>query len=371
MVAASFCIRHRIPCHARVSSHSQSRKSRFEREASGSNLRLTPLKRSTFAISLCSVSLFSLLYINFTVSTKFLRYTIMGTETGSTRSTNGNGNHHKFDSSSSSSSKKPSTEYVLNFAFYSFVGFILFQAGFAVIANSESMMADCEAMAVDAMTYLFNLCAERIKNKPFSERELALPADKRALRREEQRLWLELIPPAFSVTCLIVIVIMTLKESIAEFRRTGEGGGDDDDVSVPIMLLFSGANLLLDFVNVACFARSGSTFGLQTVRDEHNEIRSSIRGLREKEQQSLLASVNGGGDDDENHMDPEIVASNGGGNDTKYGSMVSATSSRRKQPSATVVNLNMCSAWTVSGQSCVAREAFDQHNHLTCRNMSF
>lgn len=78
-------------------------------------------------------------------------------------------------------SKKPSAEYVLNFAFYSFVGFIAIQAGFAILANSESMLADCEAMAVDAMTYLFNLCAERIKNKPLTEEE------KRAARGEAAR----------------------------------------------------------------------------------------------------------------------------------------------------------------------------------------
>lgn len=34
-----------------------------------------------------------------------------------------------------------------------------FQAIFAIIANSESMLADSEAMSVDALTYLFNLCA--------------------------------------------------------------------------------------------------------------------------------------------------------------------------------------------------------------------
>ena len=33
------------------------------------------------------------------------------------------------------------------------------QAVFAIIANSESMLADSEAMSVDALTYLFNLCA--------------------------------------------------------------------------------------------------------------------------------------------------------------------------------------------------------------------
>uniref|UniRef100_A0A7S3L4V1 Cation efflux protein transmembrane domain-containing protein n=1 Tax=Amphora coffeiformis TaxID=265554 RepID=A0A7S3L4V1_9STRA len=228
-------------------------------------------------------------------------------------------------------SERPSTEYVLNVAFWTFVGFILFQAGFAIIANSESMMADCEAMIVDAMTYLFNLCAERIKNKPFSEKELAMPAETRELKREARRLWLELIPPTISVTCLIVIVIMTLIESIAEFR--GQAAGDEDDVSVPIMLFFSGANLLLDFVNVACFARSGSTFGAQMIRDEHEELRSSLRGLRAGETTALIESVK------DQRSDSTDDVENAG---TRYGT---AQSSRRGA-SATVMNLNMCSAWT-------------------------
>jgi Co/Zn/Cd efflux system component len=64
------------------------------------------------------------------------------------------------------SSSKPTNEYVLNVAFYSFVGFMSVQAVFALIANSEAMLADSEAMSVDAFTYLFNLWAERIKKEP-------------------------------------------------------------------------------------------------------------------------------------------------------------------------------------------------------------
>ena len=229
---------------------------------------------------------------------------------------------------------KPSNEYVLNVAFYSFVGFMLFQAGFAIIANSSSMLADCEAMAVDAMTYLFNLCAERIKNKPFSSKELAMSEEKRSLKREEQRLWLELIPPLISVTCLIVIVILTLVEAIKEY--IGEADGDEDDVSVPIMLIFSGANLLLDIVNVMCFARSGSTFGIQTVRDEQEEIVHSIQGLSHRETQSLVVH------DSSNSVDKMENGS------TQYGSMKSGSTKTSHRVNATVANLNMCSAWTVS-----------------------
>lgn len=232
---------------------------------------------------------------------------------------------------------KPSNEYVLNVAFYSFVGFMLFQAGFAILANSASMLADCEAMAVDAMTYLFNLCAERIKNKPYSAEELAMSEEKRSLRREERRLWLELIPPLISVSCLVVIVILTMLEAFDELK--GQAEGDDDDVSVTIMLIFSAANLLLDFVNVVCFARSGSTYGLQTVREEHEEIRNSFRGLSQKETAALVPSVRSDSNND---------SENGS---TQYGSVqyASTVGSSRRVSSVTVTNLNMCSAWTVRG----------------------
>lgn len=259
------------------------------------------------------------------------------------KTTNNNGDKEE-SGNGAAGGYRPSNEYVLNFAFYSFVGFTLFQAGFAMIANSESMMADCEAMVVDAMTYLFNLCAERIKNKPYSEAELELSPIQRTLRRDELRLWLELVPPAFSVSCLITIVIMTLNESIKELW--GVEAGDEDDVSVPIMLAFSGANLLLDVFNVVCFARSGHSFGLQSVRDGNEEIRSSMKGLKEKETTALVESPVNSGDaaNDDDEMENGKANNNNG-----YGSFVSSSSSSsssQREQKSVVMNLNMCSAWT-------------------------
>eukprot|EP00523_Entomoneis_sp_CCMP467_P022842 CAMPEP_0168830148 /NCGR_PEP_ID=MMETSP0727-20121128/1381_1 /TAXON_ID=265536 /ORGANISM="Amphiprora sp., Strain CCMP467" /LENGTH=137 /DNA_ID=CAMNT_0008883369 /DNA_START=197 /DNA_END=607 /DNA_ORIENTATION=+ len=84
--------------------------------------------------------------------------------------------------------KPMSNEEVLNVAFFSFVGFVVFQAVFALIAKSQSMLADSEAMTVDAVTYLFNLCAERIKNRPPKEAELRLKPKQRKYQRELRRL---------------------------------------------------------------------------------------------------------------------------------------------------------------------------------------
>lgn len=44
--------------------------------------------------------------------------------------------------------EKPTNEYVLNVAFFSFLGFTAVQTGFAIAANSAAMMQDSEAMVI-------------------------------------------------------------------------------------------------------------------------------------------------------------------------------------------------------------------------------
>lgn len=133
-------------------------------------------------------------------------------------------------------------------------------------------------------------------------------------------------------------MILTLSEAIHELIGSSDGD-EDDDVSVPIMLVFSGANLLLDFVNVACFAKSGSSFGLQMVREEQEEIRASLRGLAAGETEALVASARAANG---------VLDNDGERGSTNYGSAALALSARHH--SKTSVNLNMWSAWTVSVQ---------------------
>jgi Co/Zn/Cd efflux system component len=221
---------------------------------------------------------------------------------------------------------KPSDEYVLNFAFYSFIGFVAVQTVFAILANSQSMLADSEAMSVDALTYLFNACAERIKKRPFSEAELELPLRVRNYRRELRRLYLELVPPTISVSALLIITFYTLKEAYSTLEGDEEGN-DEEDVSIGIMLFFSTANLLLDVVNVTCFARAGSAFGLEVIKRENTAIRRTMSG-EAAENMSLL----GNGDTNVDKNDGE-----------NYGT---TTSISRPEGPPELVNLNMCSAWT-------------------------
>lgn len=228
----------------------------------------------------------------------------------------------------------PSNEYVLNVAFFSFMVFVLFQAIFALIAHSESMLADSEAMSVDALTYLFNLCAERLKHRPLTSSELSMPVERRCYQRELRRLYLELIPPTASVATLVFVTFITLREALATLRAEGDVNHEDEDVSIPIMLYFSAANLLLDVVNVTCFARAHSTFGLDVVRQESTAIKEGILSARYSHERLRI--------DERSRLLPS------------GGSMESELTNLQRHETSVprghldLVNLNMCSAWTVS-----------------------
>ena len=157
-----------------------------------------------------------------------------------------------------------SNEYVLNVAFFSFLGFLLVQVVFALIAHSQAMLADSAAMMVDAFTYLFNLVAERIKKRPIPTDD-SVPDVVRKRQRRRKVLYLEIVPPLISVVTLIVVSVVVLADAVDTIlkRLTDEdqNGGVDNDDDLPnawIMFLFSSANLALDVMNVTCFAKAKS-----------------------------------------------------------------------------------------------------------------
>ena len=229
----------------------------------------------------------------------------------------------------------PTNEYVLNVAFLSFVGFMAVQACFAIIANSESMLADSEAMSVDALTYLFNMCAERIKNRPPTEAELRLPLAVREHQIEMRRLYLELIPPLISVVTLIAVTIGALREA---FGTLFSEGGEDEDVSAGLMLFFSGLNLLLDAVNVTCFARANQAYGLQKTYSDENQPTHFQQHL---EAAQLLMECSVG-------KDAELGNSLTNIKDSDLALTEHTTHDAYLESWFGNVNLNMCSAWTVS-----------------------
>lgn len=205
-------------------------------------------------------------------------------------------------------------EYVLNVAFWTFIIFTIAEAFFAVIAGSQSMFEDAEAMSVDALTYLFNLLAEKVKHRPYSEEEQMMFPGLRDFRRERLRLYLELIPPLISVVTLIVVTAFALRDAFESL--TNEDEDSEDDVDVSIMMFFSILNMLLDIVNVNCFARANQAFGLSEVAKEHR-VSPSPNSLYYHDLQHLA------------------------GRDSLLSQDIETT-----EESEHSVNLNMCSAWT-------------------------
>jgi Co/Zn/Cd efflux system component len=62
--------------------------------------------------------------------------------------------------------ERPTNEYVLNVAFFSFFGFMILQAVFALMVNSESMLADTEAM-VRYICLLLNTCQSSVSQRRY------------------------------------------------------------------------------------------------------------------------------------------------------------------------------------------------------------
>lgn len=181
----------------------------------------------------------------------------------------------------------PTNERLLGTAFFTFLIFALVQITFAVIAGSKAMMGDSAAMIVDSMNYLFNWAAERRKNR-FDELnanadhnntddDVVVDPVRAAFVRQRNRrkliLQLEIIPPVISVMALVVVTATIIKSAVDALQDDGLAavdsgtGTDQQQPNIYIMMGFSSFNLLLDFVNVFCFARAKHLLGYAT-RDD-------------------------------------------------------------------------------------------------------
>jgi len=228
------------------------------------------------------------------------------------------------------------------------------------IARSQAMIGDSSAMVIDSLTYLFNSYAERIKNRSLSkhddehltEREKEL----KRLGRTRQRLLLEIAPPLCSVLTLIGLTIFIIKDALdalagSEFESgEDDGSSSDSDPNVGVMFFFSGLNLALDILNVTCFARAKHAFGFAVIDEDrhrymlaydgslHNVYADSLRVSSEID----LAFV----DDAEEEAINAVQGQN-------YSSITKENSENhlqitRERNTFKEVNLNMCSAYTVS-----------------------
>lgn len=206
------------------------------------------------------------------------------------------------------------------------------QTGFAIAANSTAMLADSVAMFVDALTYLFNLLAERLKHRSYSEREKRMPAHVRHYQRRLHRLYLELIPPLISVTTLVVVTIFAFRDSLTVLLGT-QSTNPSDEPDVNIMLLFSALNLGLDAVNVSCFAKANQAVGL---RQATHKI-PQAHHVTEEEVEVVVASER----TPLNATSPIRSVAEDTDSETYYYSRDGAESE-----DSNGLNLNMCSAWT-------------------------
>jgi Co/Zn/Cd efflux system component len=248
---------------------------------------------------------------------------------------------------------KVTNEYVLNVAFWTFFMFVFFEGVFAVIAGSQSMLEDAEAMLVDALTYLFNLWAERIKNRPYTQEELGMSFAARDYRRDLLELYLELVPPLLSMITLVAVTLFAIRDAFGSL--TAPEGEEEADVSVNLMLIFSLMNLLLDIVNVTCFARAHQAFGLGEIR---RESKDSIRHARESGRSIPPVGEPGCALVE---MDALMEKEDSKGGDMAFSVIVDDSEMEGASESDMFVNLNMCSAWTVSRP---VSETLSLHNPL-------
>lgn len=163
------------------------------------------------------------------------------------------------------------------------MGFATVQTLVALIAQSAAMMGDSAAMAVDALTYGFNLYAERKKNEDdeiinnignedldielsgtsrleddsiISPREVERIKLERHLKRRRRHLHLEIVPPLMSVSILLVVIGIVLRNSIHTLVLDAHRSEKEQSIpNLVLMMTFSILNLLLDIINVTCFAR--------------------------------------------------------------------------------------------------------------------
>jgi hypothetical protein len=209
------------------------------------------------------------------------------------------------------------------------------------------MAGDSAAMMVDALTYLFNWYAERRKKAYAEKLNNGNTAGKSSLLHRKYTLQLEIVPPLLSVSALLVVTCVVLKKAISVLILDAKRDKSEQaDPNIHLMMLFSVLNLMLDCLNVFCFASAKHALGYNTTPadDESGIDRQQVTIMR-----SLLS------DDDDDNDDGVLVDHH---NHEEMHGMVAEkkpiehfeiedvmhTESTHEEHRS---NLNMCSAYTV------------------------
>ena len=267
---------------------------------------------------------------------------------------------------------RPSNERLLLTAFFSFMGFTIAQSIASYFAGSEAMMGDSAAMGVDALTYLFNLLAERRKSR-FEEfwtgTDETDPEKKKRTKQRAKRkmiLQLEIFTPILSVTTLLVVTGVVLHSSIGTLvLDSHRDQTEQGDPNVNLMLGFSLFNIVLDVMNVCCFARANRFCGYNTSNVETHPHGKEFSGdaVNSKSLPPRNYAAVGLGEafdgrevpnSDSNGRDPRIPGeqanSNGhyspGGQTDSWQQPNHNDHSRIEDEGEDEANLNMCSAYT-------------------------
>jgi hypothetical protein len=271
------------------------------------------------------------------------------------------------------------------------MAFTMCQTVAAVIAGSEAMIGDSAAMFVDALTYFFNLVAERKKNH-FDEQWETIDQDPKTQRDSRQRrerakrkmtLQLELVPPLISVTSLIVVTAFVLRKAIRVLiLDTHRDPSKQGDPNINLMLIFSSINLCLDFMNVVCFAKAKHLMGFDThVVHERDRLRiyeslqttdlalddHVIRGTSQHENDHAIHSEGSNGTHETGDNDHDVALAsiihqqlNGVTPHSLDEKHVDLCDDDKEEKEG--ANLNMCSAYTVRRFCLVCR----CHSSLSC-----
>jgi hypothetical protein len=158
-------------------------------------------------------------------------------------------------------------------------------------------------------------------------------------------LQLELVPPLISATVLMIVTAVVLHEAIrvlildAHRQRSEQG-----DPNLNLMLGFSIVNLLLDGLNVFCFAKAKHLFGYETV-ERNNPHQPSTNGAKTVSHQNRSFSDH----TTRNNRDYVEVDTNEGseGSEDDFNSSHLIGEGELHDERGNT-NLNMCSAYTVS-----------------------
>lgn len=104
----------------------------------------------------------------------------------------------------------------------------------ALISHSESLLADCISMAVDAVTYILNLFAESLEGTRYHD-------------------CATIVIPLMSISSLVYFTSGVVQEALAKLSGVDDG---DDDVNPYIVLGFSCWCLVFDSISICAFARN-------------------------------------------------------------------------------------------------------------------